>query len=274
MNKLRNFNWLGGLAGWFWLAVIIIPIYFVFVTSFKSTSTYFGSNPLALPSPFTLDNYNQVIAANFVGYLVNSLIVAIGMVVPLVTFAFMASYAIVRGEGRLIRLVRRGFLLGLAIPVQATIVPIYLLIISMRLYDSLLALILPAIAFGLPLSILILSNFIRDIPAELFESMSLDGCTDWQKLWRLAFPMTQPALVTVAVYQALQSWNGFLFPLILTSKPGLRTLPLALWAFQGEYATNIPVVLAAVVLTFLPILVLYAFGRRYLVSGMTAGVGK
>ena len=274
MSKIRNWNWFGGLAGWFWLAVIIIPIYFVFATSFKSTSTYFGSNPLALPAPFTLDNYQDVIEANFIGYLTNSLIVALGVVIPLVTFAFMASYAIVRGEGKAIALVRRGFLLGLAIPVQATIVPVYLLIISMRMYDSLTALMLPAIAFGLPLSILILSNFIRDIPGELFESMSLDGCTEWQKLWRLAFPRTQPALVTVAVYQALQSWNGFLFPLILTQSPKLRTLPLALWAFQGEYATNIPVVLAAVVMSLLPILVLYAFGRRYLVSGMTAGVGK
>ncbi len=274
MSRIRHWNWLGGLAGWVWLAVIIVPIYFVFATSFKATSTYFGSNPLALPDPFTLENYERVVAADFLGYFRNSLIVAVGVVVPLVTFAFMASYAIVRGEGRLIGLVRRSFLLGLAIPVQATIVPIYLLIISMRMYDSLAALMLPGIAFGLPLSILILSNFIRDIPSELFESMSLDGCTEWQKLWKLAFPMTQPALVTVAVYQALMSWNGFLFPLILTQSPSLRTLPLALWTFQGEYATDIPVVLAAVVLSFLPILFLYAFGRRYLVSGMTAGVGK
>ena len=97
----------------------------------------------------------------------------------------------------------------------------------------------PGIAFGLPLSILILANFIRDIPNELFESMSLDGCTEWQKLWRLAFPMTQPALVTVAVYQALLSWNGFLFPLILTQSPGKRTLPLAAYT-RARTSTSRP----------------------------------
>ena len=158
--------------------------------------------------------------------------------------------------------------------VQATIVPIYLMIISMRMYDSLAALMIPAIAFGLPLSILIISNSLRDVPKELFEAMDVDGSTEWQKMWRLAFPIVRPALITVAVYQTLMSWNGFLFPLILTQSPEQRTLPLALWSFQGEYATNVPVVMAAVVLSSIPIVLLYAFGRRYLVSGMTAGSGK
>jgi raffinose/stachyose/melibiose transport system permease protein len=122
--------------------------------------------------------------------------------------------------------------------------------------------------------VLIISNALRDVPRELFEAMEVDGCSEWQKMWRLAFPMCQPAIVTVAVYQALMSWNGFLFPLILTQDPSKRTLPLALWTFQGEYATNVPVVMAAVVLSSIPIVLLYAFGRRYLVSGMTAGAGK
>jgi raffinose/stachyose/melibiose transport system permease protein len=148
------------------------------------------------------------------------------------------------------------------------------MIIRMRMYDSLAALMIPAIAFGLPLSILIIANSLRDVPKELFEAMDIDGSTEWQKMWRLAFPIVRPALVTVAVYQALMSWNGFLFPLILTQSPDKRTLPLALWSFQGEFATNVPVVMAAVVLSSIPIVVLYAFGRRYLVSGMTAGSGK
>ena len=148
------------------------------------------------------------------------------------------------------------------------------MIIEMGLYDTLPALMLPAIAFGLPLTFLILSNSLRDVPKELFESMMVDGCSEWQMMWRLAFPMVRPALVTVAVYQALMQWNGFLFPLILTQSPERRTLPLFLWNFQGEFATNIPSVLAAVFVSSLPIVILYAVGRRQLVAGMTAGVGK
>ena len=202
------------------------------------------------------------------------MIVTVGTVIPVVLFGFLASYGIVRGNSRFLRASRWLFLLGLAIPLQATIIPIYLIITKIHMYDSLGALILPSIAFGLPLTVLILSNFLRDVPKELFESMRLDGCTDWQMAWRLAFPLTRPAVVTVAIYNGLNVWNGFLFPLILTQSPDKRVMPLALWAFQGEYSVNIPAVLAAVVLSTLPILVLYVVGRRQLLSGLTAGFGK
>ncbi len=271
--KGRN-NYLGGLFGWLWLAVIIVPIYYVVITTFKDQGAYFTSNPLALPIPPTFTPYQQVVEAGIGRYFLNSVIVTVGAVVPIVLFSFLASYAIVRGDSRFLRFSRSLFLFGLAIPLQATIIPIYLIITRIRMYDTLGALILPMIAFGIPLTVLILSNFLRDVPRELFESMRLDGCTDWQMAWRLAFPLVRPAIVTVTIYNALHVWNAFLFPLILTQSPEQRVLPLALWAFQGEYSVNIPAVLAAVVVSTLPILVLYVVGRRQLLSGLTAGFGK
>jgi raffinose/stachyose/melibiose transport system permease protein len=267
-------NYLGGFFGWVWLAIIIIPVYYIVVTTFKDQGAYFTQNPLALPNPPTLTAYQQVVEAGIIRYFFNSVIVTVGAVIPLVLFSFLASYAIVRGNSRLLRFSRSMFLLGLAIPLQATIIPIYLIITRIHMYDSLGALILPSIAFGIPLTVLILSNFIRDVPRELFESMRLDGCTDWQMAWRLAFPLTRPAIVTVSIYNGLNVWNGFLFPLILTQSPEKRVMPLALWAFQGEYQVNIPAVLAAVVLSTLPILILYIVGRRQLLRGLTAGFGK
>ena len=267
-------NLLAGFFGWFWLAVVIIPIYYVVVTSLKNQGDYFTGNPLALPIPPTFEPYQEVVANKFGTYFTNSVIVAVGAVIPIVLFAFMAAYGIVRGNGRFLKFSNGLFLMGLAIPIQATIVPIYLMITKLGLYDTLPAIILPAVAFGQPLSILIISNFIRDVPKELFESMRLDGLNDWQIMWRLAFPLTSPALVTVAIYQGLNAWNGFLFPLILTQSPDKRTMPLGLWAFQGEYTVNIPAVLAAVIVSTVPILVLYVVGRRQLLSGLTAGVGK
>lgn len=270
-------NWLGGLVGWLWLAIVIIPIYWIVITSLKTQSNYYLTNPFAPPSEPTLDNYRLVIEMDFPLYFLNSILVAIGTVVPSVLFSFMAAYAIVRSSGvsRFLRGVNSLFLMGLAIPLQATVIPVYLIIIKLHLYDSLTGLVLPSVAFAIPLSVLVLSNFIRDVPKELFESMRLDGASEWKTLWGLAFPLTRPAVVTVSIYNALQVWNGFLLPLILTQSPDKRTLPLALAAFQGgPYGVNVPAVLASVVLTILPMLILYTVGRRQLLSGLTAGFGK
>jgi raffinose/stachyose/melibiose transport system permease protein len=230
---------------------------------------------MAPPTEPTLANYLLVIESGFPRYFLNSVIITVGTTVPAVLVSFMAAFAIVRGgRSRFLRISNGIFLMGLAIPLQATIIPVYLIIIRLRLYDSLLALILPSIAFAIPLTVLILGNFIRDVPKELFESMRLDGATEWGTMWRLAFPLTRPALVTVGVYQALQVWNAFLLPLVLTQSPELRVLPLALWTFQGQYTVNIPAVLASVVLSTLPILALYIIGRRQLLSGLAAGFTK
>jgi raffinose/stachyose/melibiose transport system permease protein len=267
-------NWLGGLSGWLWLVVVMIPIYWIVITSFKTQSSYYVTNAFKPPGSPTLDNYQLVFESDFAQYFLNSVIVAVGTIVPAVLISFMAAFAIVRGNGLFLKSVNGLFLMGLAIPLQATIIPVYLIIIKLKLYDSLTAIILPSIAFAIPLSVLVLANFIRDVPKELFESMRVDGATEWTTLWRLAFPLTRPALVTVSIYNGLAVWNGFLLPLVLTQSPDRRTLPLAVWTFQGQYGNNVPAILASVVLTTLPILILYAIGRRQLLSGLTAGFGK
>jgi raffinose/stachyose/melibiose transport system permease protein len=267
-------NWVGGAFSWVWLLIVLVPIYWIIITSFKDQSVYFSSNPLALPTAPTLSNYALVVQSDFPRYFLNSVIVTVGSIVPAVVISFLAAFAIVRGRGWVLRATNSLFLMGLAIPLQATIIPVYLIIIRLGLYDTLGAIILPSIAFAIPLSVLVLSNFIRDVPKELFESMRMDGATDWQTLWQLAFPLTKPALVTVTIYNGLGIWNGFLLPLILTQSPEKRLLPLGLWTFQGQYSVNVPAILASVVLTTLPILVLYVIGRRQLMSGLTAGFSK
>ena len=273
-RRLGRANWLGGLAGWLWLVIVIVPIYWIVITSFKTQANYYAMNPLKPSTSPTIENYRLVIESDFATYFINSAIVTVGSIIPAVLISFMAAFAIVRSSGRFMKSVNGLFLMGLAIPLQATIIPVYLIIIRLKLYDSLLAIILPSIAFAIPLSVLVLANFIRDVPKELFESMRVDGASEWVTLWRLAFPLTRPALVTVSIYNGLAVWNGFLLPLILTQSPSKRTLPLALWTFQGQYGVNVPAVLASVVLTTLPILILYAVGRRQLLSGLTAGFSK
>lgn len=267
-------NWVGALIAFLWLAVVMVPIYWIVITSLKSQSNYFATNPLLPSLESNFEQYAFVARSGFLRYFLNSVIVAVGTVVPTTLLAFMAAYAIVRGNGRFLRWTNVIFLSGLAIPLQAVVIPVYLIIIRLHLYDTLLAIILPSIAFAIPLSVLVLANFVRDVPKELFESMSMDGASEWATLWQLAFPLARPAVVTVAVYNGLTVWNGFLLPLILTQSPDQRTLPLALWTFQGQYSVNVPAVMASVVLSTFPVIALYVLGRRQLVSGLAAGFSK
>ncbi|MFI9169156.1 carbohydrate ABC transporter permease [Streptomyces lincolnensis] len=274
LARLRDTNPLGAFGGVLWLVIVLVPVYWVVVTSLRTREGFFDANPLAVPTSPTLENYRLVLDSGFTHYLLNSTLVTVGATLLTLVVSFLAAYAIVRGTSRALRWAFSVFLLGLAIPLQATIIPVYYLIAKAQMYDTLPAIVLPSAAFAIPLTVIILVNFLRDIPDELYESMRADGAGHWRMLWSLAVPLSRPALITVTIYDALNVWNGFLFPLILTQSPDKRVLPLFVWSFQGEFTINIPAILAAVILSTLPILALYILGRRQLISGLTAGFGK
>ncbi|MEU1338213.1 carbohydrate ABC transporter permease [Streptomyces sp. NPDC005827] len=263
-----------GGATLLWTALVVVPLYWVVVTSLRGQADFTTGDPLAPPAHPSLANYRTVLAGDFTTYLVNSVIVTAATVAIVIVVALMAAFSIVRHTDRWSRLTFRLYLLGLAIPLQAVIIPVYLLIIRMHLYDSLLAIVLPSAAFALPVTVMILVSFLRDIPRSLFEAMVVDGAGDWRMLFSLAAPMARPALVTVAVYDGLQVWNGFLFPLILTQSGDKAVLPLALTLYKGEFGINVPATMAAVVLSTLPMLVVFVLARRQLVAGLTAGFSK
>jgi raffinose/stachyose/melibiose transport system permease protein len=274
LRRLLHANALGAIAGIIWLGVVLVPLYWIVITSLRSREGFFDSPPLTLPSPATLDNYRKVLEGDFFLYLGNSALVTIATVVLTLVVSLPAAHAIVHGKSRILQLTFQLFLLGLAIPLQATIIPVYLIITKLHLYDTLAALVIPGVAFSVPLTVVILVNFLRDIPRELVEAMRLDGASHWRMLRSLSLPLSRPALITVMVYDALNVWNAFLFPLILTQDQDKRVLPIGVWAFQGEFNIDVPTVLAYVVLSTIPIVALYIVGRRYLVSGLTAGFSK
>ena len=266
----------GGLLSLIWIVVVIgVPFYYLFITSFKNLGTYFQTNTL-LPSPTpTLDNYATVLRNDILRYFSNSVFVLVGAVLPMVALSFLAAYGITRSRSRIATGINTVILLGISVPSQAIIIPVYMLVIKMGLYDSLWALMLVEAALGIPICFLILANYIRNIPRELFESMHVDGASEWSIIWRLALPLTRPAIMAVAIYEGIRSWNAFMIPLMLTQSSPHRTLPLALVAYQqDEFVVNTPAVLAAVVVSSLPLLVLYLFGRKQLVGGLTAGFSK
>lgn len=270
----RRVRLVPAVLGVVWFLVAFYPVYYMFTTSLRTPAGFLEGSRWLPPAKPTLENYLSVINSGIGLYFVNSVFVTVFTVALTVFVSFLAAYAIARIRSRVVRVVFNAFLLGLAIPLQAAIIPIYVLVTKMGLYDTLFGLIPPQVAFGIPLTVLILVNFIRDIPNELYDSMVLDGAGHLRLLSSLVLPLARPALITVIIYNALQVWNNFLFPLILTQSQNVSTLPLALQQFQGQYGVNVPGLMAAVFLSVLPIIVLYVVARRQLLGGLTAGFGK
>ncbi|MDS1268848.1 carbohydrate ABC transporter permease [Lipingzhangella sp. LS1_29] len=264
-----------GLFALFWLVMVAVPLYLLVVTSLRPSGGYLADGPLSFPDAVTLENYRTVFEAGFLRYLVNSLIVAASAILLVLAVALPGAFAIVRSHSRFVRVGFVLFLLGLAIPAQAVIIPVYLIITRMNLYDSLAGIILPTAAFTLPISILVLTSSLRDVPGDLYEAMAIDGARTWQVFLYMVVPLARPGIVTVTIFVGLQAWNNFIFPLVLTQSPEVRVLPMALWEFQSQYTTDVPGLMAAVVLSLLPIFALYLFGRRQLLNGLAAaGMGK
>ncbi|MPZ80034.1 MAG: ABC transporter permease subunit [Actinophytocola sp.] len=241
--------------------------------SLQTRDDFLDHGPIALPSALTMDNLVEVLNQDFVQYLVNTVIVTVACVALTLVIAVPAAYAIVRSTSWLASAAFRIFLFGLAIPAQATIIPLFLIINRMQLYDSLTAIILPTVAFGLPLVILVLAGSLRDVSGELYDAMTVDGAGPFRILWQLVVPMSRGAIAAVGTYSALGAWNQFLFPLILTQDPSRRVLTLGLQNYRNEFQINLPAMMMAVMLTALPVFVLYLVARRWLIAGL-AGVGS
>lgn len=268
-------NWIAGTLAAIWLAVVALPLYAMVTATLQTRTGYAANGPLSLPfGDFTLSNYVGAFDTGFAQYFLNTLFVTVAVVLVVLLLVPPLAYAIVRSTSPLVRGVFRVFLLGLAVPAQAVIVPIFYLISVAGLYDNLLGVILPTAAFALPVCTLILSGVMRDISPELYEAMSMDGATPFRAFFRLVLPLSKGGLATIVVFSALQAWNGFLFPLILTQSDDTRVVTLGLFNFQTQYGVNIPGLLAAVVLSMIPILVLYLFARRALVQGLIGVGGK
>ncbi len=267
-------NWIAGVLSTIWLAIVVLPLYMIAVTSLRTQSAYLSEGAIQPPTGLTLGNYGRALRLGFGEFLVNSLIVATFCIVLVGALALPAAYVITRGRSRIVSATFSMYLLGLAIPAQAVIIPIYLIVTKLHLYDSLLAIILPSTAFSLPMSIVVLTSSLRDIPNELYEAMIVDGADPRRTFAQLVFPMARPGLITIAIFSGLNAWNGILFPLVLTQSESRRVLPLGLWNFQGQNVTNVPGLMAAVVLSALPVLALYLFVRRNLLRALAAGFGR
>ncbi|MFE8013960.1 carbohydrate ABC transporter permease [Streptomyces antibioticus] len=270
----RRPNYLAGAGSLVWLFLVGLPLYVMLAATLRTRGDYAENGPVSVPDTLTLDNYLGAFDAGFGQYFLNTIVVTAAVVGLVLVLVPPLSYAIVRSRSRVTSQVFRLFLLGLAIPAQAVIVPMFYLISEAGLYDNLLGVILPTAAFCLPMSALILSGSMRDISPELFEAMAVDGATPRRMFFQLVVPLSRGGLSTITVFAALQAWNGFLFPLVLTQSDSTKVITLGLYNFQTEHGIDIPGLLGAVMLSMLPVLLVYLFARRALVQGLMGVGGK
>ena len=255
-------------------AAIVVPIAFGILGGFKDNGQLF-SNPFGLPHPWVTTTYTDALASSaFWRQAGNSLGIAVATTVLVVGVGAMAAYVFARfafpGREGLFTL----FAVGLMFPFAVAILPLFVLLRTMNLLGNPLGVILPQVAFGLPITIVILRSFFRSIPGEVEESAVLDGCGPFRFFWKILLPMSRPALGTVSVLAVVGSWNNYLLPLIVFNDSRWWTLPLGVQQFQSQYSSDNARILAYVVLAMLPSLVCYAFAERQLISGLTSGIGK
>lgn len=268
-------NYIGSFWSIAWLLVVILPLYVMLQATFQTQAGFASSGPLSAPHSFTFGNYIEVFQNGMGLYLWNSFFVTASVVAIVLVLVVPLSYAVVRSQSRVTTNIFRIFLLGLAVPSQAIIVPMFYLISSLGLYDNLVGVILPTAAFCFPICTLVLSGSMRDITPDLYEAMSIDGASTIRTFFRLVVPLSRGGISTIIVFSAMQAWNGFLFPLILTQSANNRVVTLSLFSYQSQYAgANIPGLLAAVMISLLPMLGVYLFARRALINGLMGVGGK
>ena len=254
----------GRLAGFLlatvWLVIVLAPIYYMVLASLRSQGSYLTVSPWLPTGGLTASEYGTVFAAGLGRYLLNSVIITAACILLTLAFSLGAAFRIVRKSSRASGAAFRLLLIGLAIPIQAIIVPLYLLI----------ARILAMSAAAVPVSVLIMVSFIRDIPRELIGAMLVDGGTEWTVFRRLIWPLARPVLATLSIYDGLNVWNNFILPLVLTQSSNVAVLPLGLTKFEGQYAIDVPAVMAAVLLSVLPLVALFVVMRKQVMRSLGA----
>jgi len=252
--------------------VTILPIVYVVMSGFRTTGQL-AADPNALPDPWVTDNYTVVLKSpEFWQQIQNSLVIAVITTLVVVGCGSLAAYALSRFVFRGREALYTFFTLGLLFPVGVAILPLYLLLRNLDLLDTSWAVALPQAAFGLPVTIVILRPFMRQVPAEIEDAAAIDGCSSFGFFWRFMVPLSKPALITVSILAFVGSWNAYLLPLLLLSGPTEYTLPLGTAVFQSQYSFDTARILAFTALSMVPALALFVLAERRIIGGLSGSV--
>lgn len=279
MNKVRHnpLNVFAAHAALITYTVIaLFPVIVILVNSFKSRRAIFRE-PLALPNTdtFTLIGYETVLKqGDYALYFQNSMIVTVASLFFILLFGAMAAFALSEYRFKGNTLMALYLAIGIMIPIRLGTVSILQIMVATGLVNTLTALILVYIAQGLPLAVFILSEFMRQVSADLKDAGRIDGLSEYRIFFVLVLPLVRPAMATVAVFNMIPIWNDLWFPLILAPGEATKTLTLGSQIFIGQFVTDWNAVLSGLSMAILPVMILYVIFSRQLIRGITSGAVK
>lgn len=254
--------------------VVLVPLVATVLGGFKTLGDL-RVNPLGLPSTWVWSNYGDILlSADYWVMLRNSLVVAFLAVVFTILVASMAAFAFSQ-----LRFFGSKFLLGyvvmgLMFPTATAILPLFILIRDLGLMDSHIGLVLPKVAGGISVAVVLFANYFRNLPGELFDAAFVDGCGYFRFYWEIVLPLSGPIIATVAIINFVASWNTYFLPMVLLSTPELFTWPLGLMDYTDERGSDWQMICAFVTLTMLPMIVVFLAAQRHVISGLTSGAVK
>lgn len=256
--------------------VQVYPLVWMFLTSFRTASDFAGGNAFSWPSEFTLENYSRAFATGDLGMnIVNSLIVTLGASALIVVAGMMAAFALEVLGFRLSNLVRALFMLGIIVPVQIALVPLFIDYSKVGLLDTHLSMIIPLAAFSMPMSIYLFSSFYGFIPRETYEAASLDGAGPYRIFTQITFPLSLNTIVTVVLVNSIFIWNDFIFANTFVLSDGLKTIPLGLQNYIGAMGnTDWTATFAAVCVSVTPLLLVFLVLNKAMIQGLESGATK
>ncbi len=252
----------------------VFPIIWLIYSTLK-TSAEFDTNVIALPVNPTLDNYKKVLTVSSMPkYMLNSVMISVITVMLILVTSFVIGYFLARYDFRFRNLIYGGFLIGMLIPIHSLMVPIYIIFSKLHINDHRFTLVIPYLAFQMPIALYLMENYIHSIPREMEEAAAIDGASFDMRLFRIVLPMAKPVMTAAGIIAFFYCWNEFSFALILTTRETLRTLPLGLALFKGSYTTNYPMLMAAMAIAIAPALVTYMLFSKNIIKGMMSGAVK
>lgn len=257
---------------WIYAIINIYPLIWMAFYSLKNNEEIFVSNTFGIPTHFRIENYITAWKSyNVPMYFMNSVIVSVITVVGTIALALPLAYALSRLEWRFKNAARIYITIGMFIPVQVVMLPLAVLIKDLGLMNTRAGLILPYIAFNLSFTTIVFYGFMRGIPNELEEAACIDGANIYRTFWSIIIPVIKPAIATLVIFTFLSAWNEFPMALVLISKESLKTLPLGLLFFQGQFTTNWGAMGASMTIASIPTVLLYIFFSEQVEDAFTVG---
>lgn len=270
------------LVMWIWRIVIglfaltqLFPLVWMVDYSLTTSGALYGGNILTFPDPIQWSNYfNAWTAGKIATYGLNTLIVVPTSLILSLVITMLLSYAFTRMRWKLRKLCLSIVILGLMIPIHVTLLPNFLSFKFLGIRDSYLGLIIPYVAFNLPFGVFMMTSFIEGLPASVEEAAVIDGCNIWRLVFQVVTPLVTPALITVAIMDFLNNWNEFIMAAIFLSREELKTLPFAIYNFQGSFMSDYSVQFAVLTIVALPPIVLYLLLSKKMTKGIMLGAVK